>query len=184
MLVKLKFRHEISRRDAQEGTGTEGERIRGEVVPGPDAIDEEEEQNAQRNDQGEQKIHQHDEPSRRSADSHDRRDGEGIERLVEQDGEKGTETCQAHQDRAGSGGRVISLHFMVHVDGRPEGDACEQRVNGHSEERPNPAHTVLSVRTAFMGALGGVIRLVMMEAEKTFQKEDHEKPGQKGHGNT
>ena len=74
MLVKLKFRHEISRRDAQEGAGTERECVRGEVVPGSDPIDEEEQQNAQRNDQGEEEIDQHDACSRRSADTHDRRD--------------------------------------------------------------------------------------------------------------
>ena len=60
MLVKLEFRHEISRRDAQEGACTERECIRGEVVPGPDAIDEEEEQNAERNHQGEQDVRQQD----------------------------------------------------------------------------------------------------------------------------
>ena len=145
MLVKLKFRHEISRRDAQESAGTERECIRGEVVPGPDAIDEEEQQNAQGNDQGEEKIHQHDACSRRSADTHHRRDGEGVERLVEQDGEKRTKACKAHQNRTGFGGRVISLQFMIHGDGGPEGDPCEQRVNGHSEECPDPAHGVLTV---------------------------------------
>ncbi len=40
----------------REGACTERECIRGEVVPGPDAIDEEEEQNAERNHQGEEDI--------------------------------------------------------------------------------------------------------------------------------
>ena len=184
MLVKLKFRHEIGRRDAQEGAGTERECVRGDVVPGPDPINEEVQQNAQRNDQGEEEIHQHDACSRRSADTHDRRDGEGIEGLVEQNGEKRTKTCQAHQNRTGFGGRVISLQFMIHGDGRPQGDPCEQRVDGHSEECPNPTHGVVTVRIAFMVGLGGVVRLVMMKAEEAFQKENQEKPGQEGHDNT
>ena len=193
MLVKLKLRHEISRRDAQEGARTERECIRGEVVPGPNTIDEEEQQNAQRNDQREEEIHQQDACSRRSADTHHRRDGEGIERLVEQDGEKRSKTCKAHQDRTGFGGRVISLQFVIHGDGRPQGDACKERVNGHSEECSNPAHGVVTVWSAFvavmapmafMAVIGGVARLVMMEAEEAFQKEDQEKTAQKGHDDT
>ena len=100
---------------------------------------------------------------------------------MEQDGEKRPEACKAHQDRAGSGGGVISLQFVVHVDRRPQGDACEQRVNGHSEERPHPTHAVLSMRTAFMAVLGGVVGLVMMEAEEAFQEEDQEEAGQERH---
>ena len=37
---------------------------------------------------------------------------------------------------------------------------------------------------AFMAVIGGVARLVMMEAEEAFQKEDQEKTAQKGHDDT
>ena len=180
--VKLELRQKIRRCDADEGTRAQGEGIGREIVPCSDAVDEEEKQDAHGDHQREQQVHENDASARRTTHPHDGGDGESIERLVEQNREKRSQSRKTRQDGRGISAGVASLHGMVHVDRGAQCDAREQSVHGHAEEGSQPAEGVLPMNALIMSVRGGFLDLVMMKAEETLEEEDQEKTAQKRRG--
>ena len=180
--VKLEFRQKVRRGDADEGARAHGEGVGREIVPCPDAVDEEEEQDAHGDHQREQQIHENDASARRTTHPHHGGDGECIERLVKKNREKRSQSRKPSHGGRGISAGVARLHRMVHEDRGCQCDAREQGVHGHAEEGSDPAEGVLAMNAVMMSVRGGFLDLVMMKAEEAFEEEDQEKTAQERRG--
>ena len=134
VLVELEFGEQVAASDADERAGTEGQRVGGQVVPLAESIKQEEQSHTEGDDQCEEQVDDHRLPARRRAGTHEGRDRQCIERLVEEDPEKRTET--------GEGDDGID-RFITEREGRDGGGgqchAGDQGVDRHPEERSDPA---------------------------------------------
>ena len=180
--VKLKLWKKVRCRDADERSGTQGECVGGEVMPCPDAVDEEEEEDPERDHQSEQNVRENDASTRGPAHPHDGRDGEGVERLVKQNREKRTKSGKPCQSGRAPPIPIARLHRMLHLDRGTKSDSRKQGVNGHSEEGPHPSHGVITLPADVVPIRGDRLSLVMMKAEETFEKEDQQETQQECRG--
>ena len=162
MLVELEFGEQIRTGDADEGSRTEGQDPRRELWIVGHAFDEEERCHADRDHEGEERIDHERLAATAPTRTHQRRDRQGIERLVQDDAEEDTEPGEPFRGAS-------------HRHGGSQRDTGDQGVHAEAEEGAGPTEGVVGVPTGFSSL---VIRFVVMETEEPFQHEEDEESGE------